>query len=114
MIRIFMSSLVFFIALSFGSHSANKQRRVALVIGNSLYDKTAVLANPQNDAKAIAEALAGLEFEVIEGLDLSKAEFDKKVLKFARQLKGRRCRAVLLCGAWFAGQWPQLSGANRC
>ena len=60
MLRIFFASLFFLITLSVGSHGANNLRRVALVIGNSAYENTTVLANPSNDARAIAKGLAGL------------------------------------------------------
>ena len=107
MLRFLFANFIIVIALSFGSHSANKQNRIALVIGNSAYLKTPVLPNPQNDAKAIAEALAGLEFEVIEGFDLSKADFDKSVLKFARKLKGADVGLF-----FYAGHGLQVNGRN--
>ncbi len=45
-------------------------RRVALVIGNGAYENAPVLANPPNDARAVAGKLRGLGFEVVEALDL--------------------------------------------
>ena len=107
MLRFFFASFVLLIALSVGSHSADKQRRIALVIGNSAYVKTPELTNPHNDAKAIAEALVGLEFEVIEGFDLSKSDFDKKVLSFARKLKGADVGLF-----FYAGHGLQVNGRN--
>ena len=41
-------------------------KRVALVIGNSAYQRTAELQNPRNDAADMAAALKSLGFEVVE------------------------------------------------
>jgi hypothetical protein len=46
------------------SDSAFAQSRLALVIGNSNYQTAVRLANPLNDAKAVAEALGAAGFEV--------------------------------------------------
>ena len=58
---------------------ASAEKRVALVIGNSAYDNTAPLKNPSNDATDIAETLRALDFEVIDGTDLSKREMEKRI-----------------------------------
>ena len=62
--------------------------RVALVIGNSTYQQTPKLANPRNDAADFSAALKKLGFQVIEGYDLAKAAFDRKVRDFAAALHG--------------------------
>lgn len=67
---------------------AHAGKRVALVIGNSAYQYTPKLDNPKNDASDIAAALKRYGFEVIEGFDLDKRGFDRKVLDFAAALKG--------------------------
>src|SRR5689334_2494416 len=45
-------------------------RRVALVVGNGAYANAPPLPNPPRDASAMAEALRGLGFEVIEAHDV--------------------------------------------
>ena len=45
---------------------AAAERRVALVIGNSNYAHVAKLANPENDARAVAETLKALGFQTVE------------------------------------------------
>lgn len=67
---------------------ASAERRVALVIGNSAYNNTAPLKNPSNDAVDIAETLRQLDFEVIDGTDLSKREMEKRIRAFADKLVG--------------------------
>ncbi|MEQ9328863.1 MAG: caspase family protein, partial [Rhodospirillales bacterium] len=49
---------------------ARAETRVALVIGNSAYEHTARLANPRNDAVAMASTLRRLGFDVVDGYDL--------------------------------------------
>jgi uncharacterized caspase-like protein len=47
---------------------------VALVIGNGAYQNAPKLPNPAADARAVAEALRGLDFEVIEAVDLDQPD----------------------------------------
>ena len=82
-------------------------KRVALVIGNAAYEHTTPLLNPRNDATDMARALEALEFEVIEGLDLDKAGFSKKLREFAKA--GRGAEAVLF---FYAGHGLQVEGEN--
>src|SRR4051812_17405553 len=64
------------------SSIAHAQKRVALVIGNSAYKHTGELTNPRNDAVDMAAALKRFGFQAIEGYDLDKASFDRKVREF--------------------------------
>jgi hypothetical protein len=82
-------------------------QRVALVIGNSAYIHATPLANPVNDANAMAEALKELGFEVLLGTDLDKRGLDGKVREFSRAL------TVAEAGVFFyAGHGLQISGRN--
>ncbi len=67
---------------------AQADKRVALVVGNSAYQHTPKLANPKNDATDMAGSLRKHGFQVIEGFDLDKAAFDRKVRDFATALQG--------------------------
>ena len=49
---------------------------------------TGKLKNPKNDAADVAAVLKKLGFQVIEGFDLDKAAFDRKVPRLRRALKG--------------------------
>ncbi len=63
--------------------SAFAEKRVALVIGNSVYKNDRTLANPARDAKAVAEALRQAGFaEVTEGYNLTKSQFDDALKRF--------------------------------
>lgn len=86
---------------------AAADKRVALVIGNSAYVQAGALPNPINDASDMAEALKQVGFEVILGLDLTKAAFDGKVRDFARALE-KADVAVF----FYAGHGLQVGGRN--
>lgn len=64
------------------------ERRVALVIGNGAYRNTRPLANPANDAAAIAAALERHHFTVIggprDGLDLTYGALFERIRDFGR------------------------------
>ena len=75
------AAITLFIAILL-SQGAHAEKRVALVIGNSAYQHTGQLTNPANDATDMAAALKKLGFQVIEGFDLDKAAFDRKVREF--------------------------------
>ena len=86
---------------------AAAHKRVALVVGNSTYQHTRKLENPQNDAIDIGAALRKLGFDVIEGLDLDKTAFDRKIRDFAAALKGAEVGVF-----FYAGHGLQVSGHN--
>ena len=82
-------------------------KRVALVIGNSAYQRTAELQNPRNDAADMAAALKSLGFEVVEGFDLDKPGMDRKVRDFSVALSGADTGVF-----YFAGHGLQVNGSN--
>ena len=96
-----------FLLLICVSSAAMAERRVALVIGNSAYQHTPTLANPRNDATDMAAALKKLGFQVIEGFDLDKAAFDRKVRDFADALSGASAGVFS-----YAGHGLQVAGVN--
>ncbi len=89
------------------SPSAPLQKKVALVIGNSAYEHSPVLANPHNDAEAVAKTLIGVGFEVISGLDLTNAETEKKAREFAKAAKTADVSLL-----YYAGHGLQIAGEN--
>ena len=87
--------------------SAQAERRVALVIGNSAYLNAAALRNPKNDAADIAEALKKIGFEVEVGLDLDQRGFGQIIEKFGRDLEGADVGLF-----FYAGHALQISDKN--
>jgi hypothetical protein len=81
--------------------------RVALVIGNSEYRRTAPLANPVHDATAVASALKTLGFEVILGTNLDKRGIDLALQKFARAAQAADSALF-----YYSGHGMQFRGVN--
>jgi hypothetical protein len=103
MLRVVLVSLVCLLA----SSVAQAEKRVALVIGNSAYRNTAPLTNPLNDATDMVAALKRRGFQVIDGFDLDKASFDRKVRDFAAALPGAEVGLF-----FYAGHGLQVAGQN--
>ncbi len=87
--------------------AALAEKRVALVIGNSAYKYAGELTNPKNDATDIAMALRRLGFQVIDGSDLDKPSFDRKIRDFATALQGAKVGVF-----FYAGHGLQVAGQN--
>jgi formylglycine-generating enzyme required for sulfatase activity len=62
-----------------GPSSASAGKRVALVIGINVYDNLPALQKAVNDQKAVAAALAGLDFDVVAGENLTRREMNAKL-----------------------------------
>ena len=87
--------------------AAHAGKRVALVIGNSAYQHAGELANTRNDAADMAGALRAHGFQVIDGFDLDKPAFERKVRDFAAALVGAEVGVF-----FYAGHGMQVSGQN--
>ena len=89
-------------------HWAPEAERVALVVGNGKYNEAAgALKNPVNDAAAVAAALRGLGFQVIEGRDLDEDRFYDKIAEF--DVAARKAGMALF---FYAGHGLQVEGRN--
>jgi len=84
----------------------NKNKRIALIIGNSQYDSSP-LRNPVNDALLIGKSLENLGFQVSVKENLSFQEMKQAIQSFSEQLAGG---AVGLF--YFAGHGIQINGRN--
>ncbi len=78
--------------------------RVALVIGNSDYERNR-LTNPGNDARAVAAEFRTLGFQVIERHDLDKAGFDDAIAEFISALEDTDIAAFYYAG--HGNQFPK-------
>src|SRR5262245_56109663 len=105
--RLVQLGLVLLFWMLVGAPSVYAQKRVALVIGNSVYQHTPRLKNPANDATDMGASLKKHGFEVIEGYDLDKASFDRKVRDFAAALTGAEVGLF-----FYAGHGLQVAGQN--
>lgn len=88
--------------------TAHAQRRVALVIGNSAYQKVAALPNPVNDAEAMAAMFNSNGFEkVVYKHDLGVAETRRALREFADTARDADVAVV-----YFAGHGIEIDGIN--
>ncbi len=81
-------------------------RRVALVIGNAKYQRSA-LVNPVSDARLVSDRLKRVGFEVTELENVDAARFGTAVADFAVRAKG-----VEIALFYYAGHALQADGEN--
>lgn len=85
--------------------------RTALVIGNSEYESVAPLANPRNDAAAIATALTRAGYRIHSGsaqIDLNREQMNSVVRSFAADVTKSGGIAFI----YYAGHGIQVDGQN--
>ncbi len=89
------------------TEASARSSRVALVIGNGEYQAVPPLVNPVNDANDIAMLLESLDFEVIQGTNLSMSDLKTLLRRFYAKLEGAEIAAF-----YYAGHGLQVDGAN--
>jgi len=89
-----------------GLSSANSEKRVALVIGNSRYE-SAPLRNPVNDANLVAATLREIGFDVIARTDVNLREMQLAVREFSRKIQNGSVGLF-----YYAGHGMQSGGRN--
>ncbi len=88
--------------------AAYAERRVALVIGNSAYQTVGRLANPTNDAGAMAETLKAAGFDVVElKRDLMVVEMRRVLRDFADVARDADIAVI-----YYAGHGIEIDGIN--
>jgi hypothetical protein len=92
------------IVFSAGAHA---EGRVALVIGNSAYERLPVLDSPRNDAMAVAAKLQRLGYTVITGIDLDRAATEAKLQQFWQASENADIALF-----YYAGHGLQVSGRD--
>src|ERR1700742_791446 len=101
------------IALAFCSlwlccQPAFAERRIALVIGNSAYERVPQLANPVNDAGSMAQMFRAAGFDTVElKLDLKATEMRRALRDFADD-----SRTADVAIVYFAGHGLEIQGTN--
>jgi uncharacterized caspase-like protein len=83
------------------------ENRIALVIGNSAY-KSKPLANPINDARAVARALNDAGFAVKVRTNLTRSQMREEIRRFGDELREQRGVGLF----FFAGHGVQVNGRN--
>jgi len=86
------------------------ETRVALIVGNGSYDKSALkLVNPANDAAAMQRALQSAGFQTIVRLNAKRIDFYRAVDQFGALLGGDPHAVGLF---YYAGHGVQAGGTN--
>ena len=91
-----------------GVASRQTQKRVALVIGNGAYQKTAPLPNPPNDAADMKATLEALGFEVIYGVNQTKEQMKLLIRQFGDKLNETKAVGLV----FYAGHGVATGGEN--
>jgi len=90
------------------SAEAPAEKRIALVIGNSGYQHAVPLANPANDAAAIAKLLKDIGFDAVElRRDVLAIELRRAIRDFAL-----RASDADLALVYYAGHGFEMNGTN--
>src|SRR5262245_10771049 len=108
-IRLFRAVAAFAIGCWVMTGVALAEGKVALVIGNSTYQKNP-LANPINDAKLLAGALGEAGFEVQLVTDLTRAGMVRALRDFSETVAAKGKDTVAL--VYYAGHGLQIDGEN--
>src|SRR5271169_1816909 len=100
-----------FVSLCLASAAA-ADTRVALVIGNSAYDRVGALPNPRNDAAMVADVLNSEGFKVTLVQDATRVAM-VRAANLRRRGRSGRLGASLLRGPRHRGGGGQLFAADR-
>jgi uncharacterized caspase-like protein len=88
-------------------NAALAEKRVAFVVGNSAYKTVAPLPNPASDARAMAQILRNVGFDVVEGTNLPRDKMTDKLIEF-----GRRAQGADVAVFFYAGHGISMDGVN--
>lgn len=87
---------------------AHAERRVALIIGNGTYQNASKLANPANDAGAMAALFKKAGFDVVDARqDLGNLDFKRAVRDFTNAARDADIAVV-----YYAGHGIEVGGIN--
>jgi len=89
--------------------AAEDDNRFALVIGNAAYEGEMALANPANDAGAMADTLAAIGWKVTKLLDGDRRAMNRVITQFRDALAGAKNPTAML---FYAGHGMQINGVN--
>jgi hypothetical protein len=89
--------------------ASQKNKRVALIIGNADYAFTTKLENTVNDAKVIADALKKVQFQVIYKENLNRKDFLQQLSAFITLVNDSSCEAGFF---YYAGHGIQFENNN--
>ena len=95
-------------AFLFSGSAAFADKKVAFVVGNSAYKNVPQLPNPASDAKAMAQILRNVGFDVVEGTNLPRDKMTNKLIEFSKRAEGADVAVF-----FYAGHRPKTSNPAR-
>lgn len=108
MIKTFVRGVAILTLLLATASAAFAEKRVALLIGNSKYDKVSPLKNPANDATRLAQKLTDMGFDKVTlQLDLAQTALRRTLGQFARDAAGADIALI-----YYAGHGIEVGGTN--
>ena len=103
-----LAAVLFGLLIGLSAESAEAQKRVALIVGNSAYQNASQLTNPANDANAMAAMFRDAGFEVVEArFDLGNLEFKRVARDFSAA-----ARDADIAIMYYAGHGLEVNGTN--
>ena len=108
--RLFLTILAIIAAQLLSPLAAHAQNRVALVIGQSAYQKVVQLPNTANDAKQMTALLSQAGFNVTTANDLSQIEMRQAIAEFAAKVAQGGPQTI--AAVFYAGHGLQIDGEN--
>ena len=97
-----------------GPALAGERQRVALVVGNAAYEHAAALRNPGNDATGVAAALAALDYEVIQALNVDRDGLFDKLDEFTEAARGADVALFFYAGHGLQADCKRTARTIRC
>src|SRR5215216_1831813 len=107
MMRRCVATIVLAVGLVMTALQAHAQSRLAFVVGNDLYQEVDPLKKAVNDARAVAQGLQRLGFQVTLGENLKRRDFIERLSAFENSVKAGD--TVFL---FYSGHGVELDGAN--
>jgi uncharacterized caspase-like protein len=102
------AALVMGVALNTASAAPTKEKRVALVVGNSAYQTVPKLPNPTRDANAVAKLFREAGFDQVDVIsDVGNLEFKRAIRKFEDTATEADIAVI-----FYAGHGIEIGGTN--
>jgi uncharacterized caspase-like protein len=103
----YLTLILSLICMVFTANAAKADRKVAFVVGNGTYKNVAQLPNPPVDAKAMANVLRRVGFDVVEGTNLTRDKMTERLLEFGKKAQGADVAVF-----FYAGHGIAIAGTN--
>ncbi|MBY3238217.1 peptidase [Rhizobium laguerreae] len=102
-----ITAMLLSIGTAFAAVTEESGRRVALVIGNSVYKTLPSLPNPANDVEEVATTLRAAGFDVTIGVNVDRIGLEDTVRRFLRSTSNAEAGLI-----YYSGHGIQVGGQN--